>query len=436
MSLIKRARLVAATAIVALVGLSNAPQIASALHPEGPSIDGHCYEQVPEYRYEREVPEYDTEYLYIKQARLLVTHQHPGGGEDVAEVVNDWGRFGDALMWSSSDVDVLLSGVLDTWDVQHDDHVDHFVHEYRYVKNGETRQIPTGGTTVETTDWVAGPPAGDGWTQIDERTVDGDEIPCGVPPVYPPEVVENWDDCTTGADEVTGTRTTTNYVAEYDYDTATWVKVIDGEPTVETISRALTDDEREACAPTDTTPPANPTVRIAAVSPVCHLDAPYIEVTLGGDAVFNGRAGTITLLDVNGTQVAQHTITFQTGQTLRFLYPGATVDAAGNGTDWPGWDFVDGQWVPDASDAVLRQGLTVVLAVNPTDTATVRYPGATEGCTKPEQVSSNGPETPGTEGMMLPATGSPSLLIAAISGVLLLAGTAVLWGTRVRKTAA
>lgn len=192
----------------------------------------------------------------------------------------------------------------------------------------------------------------------------------------------------------------------------------------------------------ETTPGAPPVVEIAAVGPVCHREAPYVDVMLGGDAVFNGGAGTITLLDVNGAQVAQHDITFEVGATLRFIYPGAEVDAQGNATDWPGWAFVGGQWVPDNSDALLRDGLTVVLSVNPTDTAAVSYPEATSGCAVPVQVSGAGPETPaapGTsemEGMTLPETGSPSTLIAAISAALLLAGAGVLVATRIRKTAA
>jgi hypothetical protein len=89
---------------------------------------------------------------------------------------------------------------------------------------------------------------------------------------------------------------------------------------------------------------------------------------------------------------------YEAGATVRLLYPGATVDAAGNATDWPGWLLNDdGFWVVDESDAVLRQGLTVVATINPTATTTVTYPPATAACDSPE-----GPFPPATP--TLPAT--------------------------------
>lgn len=703
MALTRRARLVVATAIVALVGFSSAPQIVSAHHPQGGNGNGPCYTQVTEYRYERDAPVYKTEHLYRKQTREIITHRAPGSGQ----TFTDWEWYGDTYRWSTDDVEVLESGGLGHRHEIDGDHIDEIEWVYRYVATGQNRRTQTG-TAHETTEWLSGPPAGDGWDQIATRTVRGDEIPCdddetkkvtlchatssednpytqitvsvnaflnsghidhdgdiyaafsyvkrgqtiNVPangdtsllqyencqrpkptkPTYEPEIVEQYGDCVTGDGVVTGTRTTTDYKAVFNSATWQWDKVQEGNPVVETISRPLTDAEQDACQPTmdptvvredvgqpecgattiqvkvttttysygydgatktwtevpaqpvityetrdltdvedcppapvpdaevicvstgpdyvawqlgnagevaitspivlapgeygvieslrstegivsvvvqfadgtsgtftgsgdgcvftppettapttpettppttpettppttpettppttpETTPPttpetttppattpsASPMVEIAAIGPVCHREAPYIDVTLGGDAVFNGRAGTITLIDVNGTQVAQHAITFEVGATLRFLYPGAEVDAAGNGSDWPGWELVGDQWIPDDSDALLRRGLTVVLSVNPTDSAVVSYPTAAQGCTKPEQVSPFGPETPaapGTpdmEGMTLPETGSPSTLIAAISAALLLAGAGVLVATRVRKIAA
>jgi hypothetical protein len=390
-----------------------------------------CYEQIIEYRYQREVDVYRTEFQYRKQIRTVVTHVTPGSGQDVS----DWEWYSEIYQWSFEDVDVLESGDFGASYSPHGEHTDRTVVEYRYVKTGESRQVLVD-TAVETTDWRSGPPDGGGWTKIDERAINGDEIPCGEPPSFPPEVVEEWGDCSTGDIEVTGTRTTTTYKAVYSYDTDTWEKVIDGEPVVETISRPLNAEEIERCSPpptepttpptepttpptepttpptgpTDpTTPPTEPTsttttttaptVRIAAVTPLCHKDAPYIAVTFGGDPVFNGRTGTVSFVDVNGTTVATHSVTFRVGDTVQFVYPGASVDAGGNATDWPGWRYANGQWVPDSSDAHLRQGLTVVLTVNPTDTATVQYPPATSGCNVPENVP-----TDSSSGFTLPET--------------------------------
>ena len=65
--------------------------------------------------------------------------------------------------------------------------------------------------------------------------------------------------------------------------------------------------------------------------------------------------------------------------------PEREVDAAGIATDWPGWKFENGQWVVDPSDAHLRDGLRVVVEVNPTSEGTVSYPPATSACADPAQ---------------------------------------------------
>lgn len=128
-----------------------------------------------------------------------------------------------------------------------------------------------------------------------------------------------------------------------------------------------------------------PELSIKALTPVCVADAPFIDVTLLGDGVLNGQTATITFVDVNGISVATHQVVFDSGSTYRFIYPGASVDANGNPTDWPGWRFElsTGLWVPDGSDAHLREGLTVTVEVNPTATGEVEYPAATETCANP-----------------------------------------------------
>lgn len=47
---------------------------------------------------------------------------------------------------------------------------DNFYREWQAQPTGETRQVQTG-THVETSDWLTAPPAGEGWTQIEERKV-------------------------------------------------------------------------------------------------------------------------------------------------------------------------------------------------------------------------------------------------------------------------
>ena len=124
---------------------------------------------------------------------------------------------------------------------------------------------------------------------------------------------------------------------------------------------------------------------ISAIGPVCLKDAPYIEVTFGNQPQFNGQPATVTFVDLDGNAVGTQTATYQAGTTVRFVYPGASWTRAGNPVDWPGWVF-DATSGSDPSDVRLRDGLTVVVEVNPTATATVSYPPATAACANPPTV--------------------------------------------------
>ena len=92
--------------------------------------------------------------------------------------------------------------------------------------------------------------------------------------------------------------------------------------------------------PTTTEPPTTEaqSLDIAAMGPVCQSDAPYIDVTFGDQPQFNGRTATVTFIDLDGNVVGTETATMRPA-TVRFVYPGATVDASGNPLDWPGWMY-------------------------------------------------------------------------------------------------
>ena len=139
--------------------------------------------------------------------------------------------------------------------------------------------------------------------------------------------------------------------------------------------------------------------------------------TFGDQPQFNGQPATVTFIDLDGNAVETQTATYQAGATVRFVYPGASVDAAGNPVDWPGWVFDGDEWVTDPSDSHLRDGLTVVVEVNPTATATVSYPPATAACANPPTVVD--PPTPQGQ---LPQTGSSTGVLAIIASALLAAG--------------
>lgn len=154
---------------------------------------------------------YATEYQYQKQTKTTVQHGKKG---DVT-LVSDWSWWeSPSTQWSTSNKEVLESGVHAKWDEFHwgTVHTDYFVRDYRYVKNGVTKQgalikpavpakpavteerlvkaaqpakyetvvivqavpavpaIPEKSHTEES-GWVTEIPAGSGWTKVDEKTV-------------------------------------------------------------------------------------------------------------------------------------------------------------------------------------------------------------------------------------------------------------------------
>src|SRR5690606_33804032 len=95
-------------------------------------------------------------------------------------------------------------------------------------------------------------------------------------------------------------------------------------------------------------PPPEPTLEVSAGS-LCVGDVPYLEweATHGTDAASAQVASsddatvTVTFLNPGGPD---HVLS---GQPLsgQIMWPGASADADGNGTDWFGWKIVDGEWV-------------------------------------------------------------------------------------------
>ncbi|MGB0113432.1 MAG: hypothetical protein WBP59_09455 [Ilumatobacteraceae bacterium] len=155
----------------------------------------------------------------------------------------------------------------------------------------------------------------------------------------------------------------------------------DGDEADDTTNGEQIADDDGNYVTTTTTPERS--LDVSAFSPECIRDAPYVSYTIVpvGFVPDDGRA-TLVIKDRNGNVVETREVSSLSGS---FVYPGASVDAAGNATDWPGWQLADnGNWIPDASDAFLREGLIIDVTVNPTATATVSYPPATSACAGPE----------------------------------------------------
>jgi len=161
-------------------------------------------------------------------------------------------------------------------------------------------------------------------------------------------------------------------------------------------------------APPTTPPPSTPQtdtttappIFVSAVGSTCQRDVPVIGIKMGDRADLNGRAGTLTFTDLNGTVIDVRPFTYEAGATHFELYPGAAVDANGNATDWPGWvQNSFGFWVEDPTDAHWRDGLTLTISVNPTASASVSYPPASSACASPATALQQ------STGTTLPVTG-------------------------------
>ncbi|MES2573885.1 MAG: gliding motility-associated C-terminal domain-containing protein, partial [Bacteroidota bacterium] len=114
-----------------------------------------------------------------------------------------------------------------------------------------------------------------------------------------------------------------------------------------------------------------PIINITA-QPICINDVPYISYT----------ATPVNFTPVNGLTItwadsSNNVVTTMTNLPLsgNVLWPGATVDINGNGTDWPGWVFANNQWI-QAADGFesLIPSATLTFELNPTETIVVNYP--------------------------------------------------------------
>ncbi len=146
-------------------------------------------------------------------------------------------------------------------------------------------------------------------------------------------------------------------------------------------------------------PPGNRSLDVSAFTPICIAEAPFIDYAIVPVGFSSTGPATLTFYDKNGNFVEQRTVSSLSGRTI---YPGASVDANGNTTDWPGWKQAEnGNWIPDDSDAILRDGLKITVSIDAgadqpqglvfveqtilDATATVSYPPATSPCANPPE---------------------------------------------------
>ena len=148
---------------------------------------------------------------------------------------------------------------------------------------------------------------------------------------------------------------------------------------------------------------------------VCVQDAPWVEWDVTAVNFTPTNLATVEWLDANGDVV--RTDTNQPLTNGRLLWPGAAVDASGNGVAWPGWEFAGGVWVEVPS--TVRPEVTVRISVNPTAQVTLTYPPATIDCAAAPLFTSTAP--PGVGGSSgarspyaVPALPLPGLVLMAV----------------------
>jgi len=174
-------------------------------------------------------------------------------------------------------------------------------------------------------------------------------------------------------------------------------------------------------------PRSAPSLVGSTLSVACVRDVPVISyhVVLSNPAAATSHTAVLVITD--GTNRVELTLGDVSSGELSgtILWPGASVDASGQGTGWPGWVYKNGTWVEtDANYGWTRDRITTTIEVNPVVAVPLSYPPASSACAGPVIGSV------AAAGTALPATGGDgrALAVTAAAGVgaLALGGAAVL----------
>ena len=121
--------------------------------------------------------------------------------------------------------------------------------------------------------------------------------------------------------------------------------------------------------------PVGAAIDIAARS-FCEQNAPWVGYDVTPINFVPNTLATVEFLGSDGSVVETHND--QPLTNGRLLWPTAAVDGSGNGSVWPGWEQVDGEW--QEAPSLVRPELRVRISVNPTSEVAITYPGIAPGC--------------------------------------------------------
>jgi len=137
------------------------------------------------------------------------------------------------------------------------------------------------------------------------------------------------------------------------------------------------------------TTPTEPTLAGSIAAGECVRNVPWITFSVVmTDPQNRAKDHTARLVLTKGSQ----SVTIPLGTLVdnklsgRVLWPGASVDAKGNATSWPGWVQQNGQWVQTNDPQYYgwtRSGVSATIEVNPHLSVPLSYPPATAFCASP-----------------------------------------------------
>ncbi|WP_157535942.1 LPXTG cell wall anchor domain-containing protein [Microbacterium sp. Root166] len=171
----------------------------------------------------------------------------------------------------------------------------------------------------------------------------------------------------------------------------------------------------------------------------CQRDVPWINynVTLT-DPDEQATSDTATLILTDGANTAEIPLGTLVGNSLsgRILWPGASVDGSGNPTGWPGWAFVNGEWVETSGNfAWTRGAISAKIRVNPDLVVALSYPPATPQCAAaPPQGSGGGGAASEAPGLAVTGEDVPIIAVAVGAALLVAGGAAVMLRRRTTRS--